>query len=96
MQIPLGKFPGEGAPAFGQEEMTRIEGTPIQLQILMEGGNIACNIRWEGTKEKERVLIVTGKYSWLTDKEIVSKIIKSSRKTLPSLENVEIVKFRPN
>lgn len=42
------------------------------------------------------MLIVTGKYSWLTDKEIVSKIIKSSRKTLPSSEYVEIVKFRPN
>lgn len=67
MQIPLGVVPGEGLPAYSQEEITRIEVTPIQLQIQLEGGNVSCNIRWEGIKEEERVLIVTGKYSWLTD-----------------------------
>lgn len=35
LQIPLRVFPGEGMPAFGQEEITRIEATPIQLQIQL-------------------------------------------------------------
>jgi hypothetical protein len=43
-------LPGEGLPAFSQEEITRIEVMPIQLQIQLEGGNVSCSIRWEGVK----------------------------------------------
>ncbi len=50
LQIPINILPGEVLPAFSQEEITRIDVMPIQLQIQMEGGNVSCNMRWEGAK----------------------------------------------
>ena len=35
LQLPLGMVSSEGAPGYSQVEMTRIEGTPIELQIQM-------------------------------------------------------------
>jgi hypothetical protein len=50
LQIPVNILPVEVSPAFSQEEITRIEVMPIQLQIQLEGGNVSCSIRWEGVK----------------------------------------------
>ena len=42
------------------------------------------------------MLVVHGKYCWLSEGEVVSKVIKSCRRPLDQLEWSELVRFRPD
>lgn len=80
LQVPVTVFAMEG---YKQSVDTRVETKPIDIQIQLEGGNLICELRTpDQDEDSEPILIVHGKYSWFSETEVTTKVIKSGRRTL--------------
>ena len=79
MQLPLALM---AAPEAISKVETRLEAWPIEVEVRKEEESVVCQIRAREVGGDEAVLVFYGKHCWLGEGEVVSRVIKSSRRSL--------------
>jgi hypothetical protein len=91
IQLPFGLL---SAPTAAVTADTRVEATPVEIGVEAEAGSLVCRIRAGTAVGEEAVLVIHGRYSWLAEGEVISKVIKSCRRPLQEGEWSEVVRFK--
>lgn len=77
LQVP---FPLLADSTCALHEDTRVERRVVAVGVRIEGGAVVCSLRGEGA-EKWGVH-VSGKYSWVGDGEVQSKLVRPGRRSV--------------
>lgn len=64
LQIPL---PLLNSPKTSSKAETRVEATPLEIEVGVEAGNVDIKVCVGTHLDDEAALIVFGKYSWLAE-----------------------------